>query len=178
MELARNLCERAAARLTERTIPNREGTGPYLSRFYILGSARDDESLDGTTVQHGARSMNVMLHKFHASDSDAALHSHPWKWGLSIILVGGYWEERRVGDEVVRKRRRPFTVNFLRGDDFHRVDLIERDCWTLFIAGPKKGTWAFWIRETGELIPWQKFLARRAPPWPAPRLTIARLPVT
>ena len=121
----------------------------------------------------------VMLHHFHRADADRALHNHPWRWAGSLVLCGSYVEDRLdadiaaivssswfrtlrakldlepVIDAVTRKRVR--WVNWLTDQDFHRVDRLEGDVWTLFIAGPRTQDWGF--VEAGTFIPWQKFLA-------------------
>lgn len=162
-----------------RVIWDRIGGSPYLSRWYPAGHRveQDDETLKETPrfedqVAHdsvvkvfGARDWNVFLHRFHRSDDDGALHSHPWKWSFSFILVGGYMEERRVrhGLKWIVERRAvlPFTFNFLSGNDYHRVDLLQEDAWTIFVAGPKIETWYFWDRTTGLRSQWERFIAWR-----------------
>jgi len=147
-----------------RIIFDREGGSPYLSRWYLLGirreegGERDDAPVDVPVV---GLPCNPFLHRFHRSDDDGALHSHPWKWSLSFVLVGGYWEDRRVDDAVIRRRVRPFTFNVLRHDTFHRIDLIEEDAWTLFLAGPKTATWYFWDPVTKLHAHWEEFIAEK-----------------
>jgi hypothetical protein len=92
---------------------------------------------------------------------DRELHAHPWSWALSFIIAGGYSEERREFDKVTRREVPPLSFNFIRQSDFHRVDLIENDCWTLFLIGPKTKSWGFWDRETRVYTPWREFLARK-----------------
>jgi hypothetical protein len=53
---------------------------PYLTRCYLFGKDR----------AWG----NIYLHHFHSSDQGDELHNHPWAWGLSFVLAGGYVEER------------------------------------------------------------------------------------
>ncbi len=120
----------------------------YLSRWYLLGD-RDDTS---------RFPVNLYLHRFHRSDADLELHSHPWSWALSLILVGGYSEERREGSGVKRRSVLPGSLNFLRGSTFHRVDLFEEDAWSLFLAGPRATSWAFWDRRLDVEIPWDEFI--------------------
>ncbi len=127
---------------------------PYLSRWYLLGGDRDDPALSWLPF-------NVFLHKFHQSDADDELHSHPWTWGLSLILVGGYSEEYRTSENQVRRRTlKPGSLNYLKATTFHRVDLLDEDAWTLFIAGPRtpEGSWWFWDRHTDTTLPWQVWL--------------------
>lgn len=81
----------------------------------------------------------VQIHRFVASDPDG-LHDHPWGWSRSVILAGGYAEERRD-----RKRaRKPGHTYAMTGDTFHRVVLpAGGECWTLFIHGPYVKQWGF-----------------------------------
>lgn len=114
------------------------GGDPYLLRVYLLRVWR--ERLPG-----------VFLHCFLRGDYDRELHNHPWDWALSVILSGGYAEERLVdGSRVSRRARLPLTLNLIRANDFHRVELFDRHCWSLFIAGPRRQHWGFWDRATGE----------------------------
>ena len=48
---------------------------PYLTRWHLFSS----------------KWFTVMLHKFHRSDEDRALHDHPWSF-ISIMLWRGYYE--------------------------------------------------------------------------------------
>jgi hypothetical protein len=141
-----------------RVIYDREGGSPYLSRYYIFGSAFDD---NGKRVRRSWMPISLFLHKFHRSDDDGALHSHPWRWSIALILRGGYSEERRVGDGVVRRLVRPFRFNFIRGTDYHRVDLLGESAWTLFLAGPKVSTWYFWDRVTKRRVGWKAFITEK-----------------
>lgn len=181
MSLMRWLCEKVSKHLKLREIWDREGGSLYLSRFYLFGP-RSGEWIDGDhVVMHPKWELpakfpvNVFLHKFHRSDDDGALHNHPWKWSVSLILAGGYSEERRHVTEkmcdmhekphiVWRVKRRevlPFSLNVIRADDFHRVDLLEKDCWSLFLAGPKSQSWGFWDRISGAYTPWRSFIAQK-----------------
>jgi len=173
-DIVRRLCEAVVRRLRPpRVIYDRLGRSPYLSRWYLLGGPRTDgEAFD----QHGATlpgvvfqnlPINIYVHRFHRSDDDSALHNHPWRWSVSFILAGGYTEERRddtdPGDgygRVVTREVRPGSVNVIRDSDFHRVDLLEHDAWSIFVAGPKSGSWGFWDRWTGEYLPWREFIGK------------------
>jgi hypothetical protein len=78
------------------------GGVPYLTRFYILGrdvagklrlftpNARKVD--DG---ESGGDGFQLFLHFFHASDQEDEFHNHPYT-GTSLILAGGYREERRI----------------------------------------------------------------------------------
>lgn len=131
----------------------REAGVPYLYRHYLR---KADSSEFG-----------AFLHRFVASDQVEELHCHPWSWSFSIILEGHYEEERagrliRLDDEedfgdpvryglydIKKKIFKPFDVNMINHDDYHRVELLSPEVWTLFVHGPRKGDWRFVHRETG-----------------------------
>lgn len=158
-----------------RVIYDRDGSAPYLSRWYPLGR-RDDgdtgeaaselhdmKSPEGTKRAPASRNFNVFIHRFHRGDDAGELHSHPFEWSVAFVLVGGYTEERRVlrasGSWVVKKRLiRPFTFNVIMGDDYHRVDLLEEDAWSIFVAGPKLPTWFFWDRRSNLQCQWENYI--------------------
>jgi hypothetical protein len=122
--------------------------GPYLSRY---------------TLAEFPNGGHLYLHFFHRGDADLELHNHPWA-GTSLILTGGYREERRGADDRIEWRWfRPGDVNELAPDTFHRVDLLEPNagCWTLFIAGERVQSWGFWDRRSGAFTPWHEALRRR-----------------
>lgn len=142
--------EQLAAQLPCRVIHGEQG--PYLSRYTLAA------------LPSGG---HVYLHHFHRSDADRDLHNHPWP-GSSIILAGGYNEERREtasdGSYFIEPRVRfPGDIVTLEPDTFHRVDLLDpvAGCWTLFTTGMRSQSWGFWNRDTGILTPWRDALASR-----------------
>ncbi len=94
---------------------------PYLERLYI-------GSLFG---------VQVVLHRFLSCDGEQGVHNHPWRYGLSVVLRGGYVEERAFDlhpkrGALVRTR----CVNWLsvvNGNTFHRIARIKPGTWTLFM---------------------------------------------
>lgn len=126
------------------SIPRQED--PYLERYRAVDT----------------RWFSVMLHRFRRSDADQELHNHPWSWAVSLVLSGGYSEERmhRSG-AVYRRSVWPGRFNLIFSDTFHRVDLFGRDCWTLFVTGPRTQSWGFLDRDTGKFTPWREFVAVR-----------------
>ncbi len=111
------------------------GGGPYLTRLFLL---------------RGFRPFGMFIHYFHKGDQGRDFHNHPWKWAYSLILSGGYSEER-INPEtggVSRHEVRAWTINKLTDKDWHRVDLNNGGCWTLFIRGPRTQSWGFLNRET------------------------------
>lgn len=144
---------------TPRTIMDRDGGTPYLSRWYVVGKQPEVDRHGNPTGNVAKDDVQVLLHRFHRGDHDGELHSHPWRWAVAIVLAGGYVEERRVGDRVVSRWCGPGTVNVIRAEDFHRVDLIGTESWSIFITGPKVASWFFWCRRRLARAPWRAFLA-------------------
>lgn len=156
--MIRRALKRLVALLPSTTIT--VGGVPYLTRYYVFLKDRGWG--------------NVYIHHFHSSDQGTELHNHPWKWGLSLVLEDGYFEDRSSDSEfwerdidpeplikqpvtVERREVRPGTINFIRPKDFHRVDLRSPSgAWSVFIAGPRIDTWGFLNRETGEYKDWRK----------------------
>lgn len=140
-----------AKRLPLRRVINRDHD-PYLSRYTL------HECVDGG---------HVYLHYFHRGDADHELHNHPWA-GTSVILSGGYVEERREPDgaggyRIVERMFGPGGVNIVEPDTFHRIDLIDpvKGCWTLFSTSKRVQSWGFWDRNSGVFTPWREMLAAR-----------------
>jgi hypothetical protein len=161
-----------SSRFTRRIIYDRDGAGPYLARFYLSepptmadGSSpfRDDGGLR-SEARTRRKWIGTFVHYFYRGDDDEALHNHPWRWAVSLILTGGYIEERRTKDmRVVRRVVRPGSINIITQNTFHRVELLdpERGAWTLFIAGPKVSSWGFWDPVTHEFLHWREFIDRK-----------------
>ena len=93
------------------TIAGGDGT-PKLHRHHLFGTGK---------------TFGVILHHFVGSDSPTEFHDHPWSWGVSIVLRGGYTEERRGRLDSTRTRRwlGPGRFNLLLPGIFHRVELRE-----------------------------------------------------
>ena len=168
--MLRDIVRWIAARLSPpRRIYGQSGVDVYLSRWYLTARPTmpdgsepfDNYGNPREGIVWPSSRCAIYLHRFHRSDEDRALHNHPWRWALSLVLVGGYSEERRIGDRVVRRLVRPLRFNWIGHDTYHRVDLIEDDAWSIFIVGPKVSSWEFWTRETGRLTPWREFIAAK-----------------
>lgn len=159
-----------------RVIYDRDGRSPYLSRWYLtgrptmpdgsepfdaFGAPRNGVVWDARPSALRMAGVAVYLHRFHRSDEAIEMHSHPWKWAVSLMLAGGYSEERRRGQFVVRRDVMPGALNVITSDTYHRVDLLESDAWSLFMVGPKVSSWGFWDRFTGDVVPWRNYIATR-----------------
>ncbi len=144
--------EAIVEKLPSRTIST--NGSPYLTRWYLWPDGPRDVEDEG-----GDLPFALFLHKFHRGDADREQHNHPWNLSVAIVLAGGYREER--GDAV--HTHRPGSVNVIRGNDFHRVDLLNpaAGSWSLFVAGRKTRGWGFRDKETGAFIPWKDYLAAK-----------------
>lgn len=98
--------------------------GDYLRRWYIL-RRRNELGC-------------IYLHHFQRSDSDRALHDHPWPW-TTIILQGSYREHTLNGMEI----RHPGDVISRQAEDLHRIELLTPEVWTLFLTGAVERQWGF-----------------------------------
>lgn len=148
MSAWRRLLLRIAGRFPVRVITG-GGEDPYLEKYLVWES---NETKD---------SWRLHIHRFVRSDADRELHSHPWRAAVSLILAGGYEEEHRVGASVIRRVVRPGMLNAIFADTFHRVDLLDGECWSLFLSGPVVQSWGFWSRATGAFTPWREFVASK-----------------
>lgn len=141
----RRLCRAVARTRPLRTVVGLDGS-PFLSKYRLA-------RLGGWCLY---------LHRFHRGDADTELHNHPW-WCASLVLVGGYREERLGADGPVRVfERRPGGVNVIARDVFHRVELDRGECWTLFLHATAAQPWGFIDRATRAFTPWREFFARKA----------------
>ena len=133
---------------------------PYLRRFYLTPRRLDEHGEDsGNFLGFG-----VYLHYFYRGDEDMELHNHPWHKALSLILCGGYIEERRDNKtmKVNTKEVNAGDLNLIRHTDFHRVTLNPKNkhTWSLFFSGTRIQNWGFWDRDTKEYIPYENFVEK------------------
>lgn len=137
------------------TVVGSSDPGPYLLRIYL--------------TPHFKYLPNVYLHHFFRGDDDVELHNHPWKYSMSLILTGGYIEERMnvlTQKKPVTRKMFPGFLNFLRQEEFHRVTLLKDGCWTLFasyfrVRKSDGQDWGFLDVDTGRYTAWGPFCERR-----------------
>lgn len=110
--------------------PNQQ---PYLERYHLL------------SLPFG---IHIYLHRFVASDPGRALHNHPWRAALSLVLCGQYSETRlqsQPSGYPLRKRSiGAGSLNYIGGRIYHRIDLAQgEEAWTLFIHSASHRSWGF-----------------------------------
>ena len=106
---------------------------PYLERYHLL------------RLPFG---IHIYLHRFVASDPGRALHNHPWRGALSLVLSGHYHETRLDGGDqnhqLYKRMIRAGHINFISGRTYHRINLDPgQEVWTLFIHSASHRTWGF-----------------------------------
>lgn len=169
-DLARGFAESRTSELTR--LITRENNLPYLWRYYFNKRKKKAPNSQlsrplGKDIEGG--NFGVFVHRFVASDTPAEVHNHPWLWCVSLILAGAYREikytwkpklmvastetHRQIEAVELTNRREalftPFDINTIDYHDAHRVELIGKECWTLFVHGPRKSTWGFASETTG-----------------------------
>lgn len=137
-----------AARLPLREIPAEDGA-IYLRRYRVLGW------MPGSKW----RGPSIYLHRFMLPDQDTALHNHPYRRAFSVVLSGHY-DEIRKSNGASPFWRRVRWVNIIGPADYHRIDRLHGEVWTLFLTWPKSRGWGFWVPGRGH-VPWKERLAER-----------------
>lgn len=100
---------------------------PYLERWHLV---RDPD--------HG----NVYLHHMRHDDAGRDFHDHPWP-NVSIVLSGIIREVMPEGTRLLY----PGSIVYRDATQLHRLEVEERDIWTLFITGKKVQEWGFQTKE-------------------------------
>lgn len=150
--------ERAAEGLDVKHVPH--AGDPLVTKYRVTDDLLGDLAaavgwaLLARAAALGPR-VHVRLHHFHRGDADPFVHSHPWRLGVSLILAGGYREQRGY-----RPRWREFAagdVNVIWPWTVHRVELDPgRDAWTLFVHDGARRPWGF-------LVPRELFVSATRP---------------
>lgn len=142
MKITDLIISRVTRRAPDFVIGSREN--PYLLRWWVLPRNRF---------------FNVYLHRFLRSDDDRALHDHPWM-NVSVLLRGRYVEHTIAagGINVRTERVAPTLKVRFSGAHAHRLELIDGECWTLFMTGPRYREWGFHCPERG-WVHWKLFTA-------------------
>lgn len=98
----------------------------------------------------------------HILRADSARHPHDHPWNARTIVLSGWYEEQRlyrwvVGDSTVPHIRRAGDTARLGFDQYHHISQVSPGgVFTLFISGPKQGTWGFLV--DGVKVPWRRYL--------------------
>jgi hypothetical protein len=129
---------------------------PYLLRAYLLPERVGKTSMPG-----------MYLHYFVRGDDDPNPHNHPWLSAKSLILTGGYTEQRlnTDGGYLVQKFL-PGSWNTIHSSTYHKVELLypELGCWTAMTTAPRIKPsdgydWGFFDMDQRKHIPWKEYPA-------------------
>ena len=129
----------------------------YLSRYKVHGWMPDNQ-IDVPC--------SVYLHNIHQADRDEAPHSHPWAWSQTTILSGGYREQRGFLKPdgsllwIPSQSLHEGSANEMGAESVHRIEQVFGETWTLFMVGPKRSSWGFYVEGRG-MVPWRERLAER-----------------
>lgn len=138
--------------LPYRVIPGRDGRAPLLVKYLVFPRV----------VGSLPTGWRLHLHRFLRSDEGPGPHSHPWRFGVSLVLAGAYTEarvvafDRRADPCLVTERivRRPGRVHCVHRNTIHRVELAPgQECWTLFLSSPAASAWGFFDPSSGRYQP-------------------------
>jgi hypothetical protein len=110
------------------------------------------------TVLLRVRGWELVLHRFHRSDTDPHPHDHS-RGFWSLMLWGGYIEEFHHHDGGVEYRTvRPGMLVRRQAEDRHRILLhYQRKAVTLLFRGPEVREWYFWVSPIHR-IPWREYV--------------------
>ena len=135
------------AMLTPYTHIKGEGTDEiYMYRFWLFNPYRKEG--------HRAWLPSVRVHNIQRPDRDRHLHDHPWD-ARTFILSGGYVERRKDG----RHYRMSGDTVSLRFGEYHTIEQVLPNTWTLFITWRMRGDWGFLVN--GRKVVHTEYLAGR-----------------
>ena len=147
-----------------------DGSGRWLSVQHI-GHEDGSQYLRRVHLLPLNPHMNLYLHIFVGSDDGRGMHDHPWE-SLSLCILGRMTElvpGNRANTEHGMVPRGltcaiaigPGSIRFRRAGHVHRLELRSTRAVTLFLTGPRRRTWGFWI--DGSWVPSAEFYRRRQP---------------
>jgi hypothetical protein len=170
---------RRAQRTPYEHITSASGDSVYMGRWWLFNPYGKDAN--GEQCPARWRWLpSVRIHHIKRADEDRDLHDHPWN-ARTIVLRGWYVEERPSNatstndaaryliNQLLRSRmainvliRPAGYTGPLRFGEYHRIAQVPPDgVWTLFITGPKRGTWGFLV--DGKKVPWRTYLGLDKP---------------
>lgn len=107
---------------------------------YTINSITNEPYITRTLFPRVA-GVRPILHHIHQPDTGKWPHNHPWKWVHSLILSGGYTEER----DGAKRCFYPGDINSFSAETFHHISHVTDDTWTLMFVGPRVQEWGFMV---------------------------------
>jgi hypothetical protein len=115
--------------------------------------------------------LSIRIHDIHTEDRDKGMHDHPW-WFISIVLRNSYVEQRPLDNGTLDPaydkygfytRRDPGSIAFRHAHDRHLIQHVITDgrpVRTLFIHGPIRNEWGFYVPNRGK-VDFKTYLAEK-----------------
>jgi hypothetical protein len=143
-----------AQRTPYSAITGRNCADLYMDRWWLFNPYGKDEEGNQLPARRGWLP-SIRVHHIARPDDDEHEHNHPWV-ARSIILRGGYLEERREEYRGARLRIRGFTQP-IAPTVCHRItEVSEHGAYTLFFTWGASVGWGFKV--DGRIVPWRKYL--------------------
>lgn len=135
-------------------ITARGGDDLYMDRWWLLNPYEKDAA--GNQLPARLRWLpSIRVHHIVRPDDDQHEHNHPWV-ARSIILRGGYLEERREEYQGARMRVRGYTQPIAPSVCHRITEVSQFGAYTLFFTWGESQGWGFNV--DGRIVPWREYL--------------------
>lgn len=137
----------------------------YMDRWWLFNGYRPAPHPHATererhTPKYRWCPISIGVHHIKRADDDRHDHDHPCN-GRTIIMRRGYVEKKLDGSTFLRSVG---STAVLRYGEYHRIAHVqEGGAWTLFIRGPWRGDWGFYVPGSqwkGNKIPHGEYFKR------------------
>lgn len=130
----------------------------YMDRWWLFNPYLKDAAGQQLPARWGWLP-SIRVHHIVRPDDDEHEHNHPW-FARTIILRGGYFEERRQEYAGWRLRWRGFTQS-IDPTVCHRItNVSEGGAYTLFFTWGQSQGWGFKVGD--RVVPWREYLGEAA----------------
>lgn len=131
------------------------GQGPetYMERWWLKMWTAEDP-------------ISIRLHYIRRSDTDRAMHDHPW--ATTSIILDGHFVEVTPEDqkqEPAKDRTNYKMIRYEQGSvisrkptDRHRLIVPPGGVWTMFFMGAYEQMWGFYDMDLNKKVPWREYL--------------------
>jgi hypothetical protein len=124
--------------------------GVYMERWWLFNPYQPE-----TSGRKNWFPISIRVHHICLPDDARDLHDHPWN-ARTIILKGGYLEQRLEGSSMVFYERLAGDTAKIKFGEYHTIESLQPGgAWTLFITGKYRGTWGFLVN--GVKVQWRKY---------------------
>lgn len=110
--------------------------------------------------------LHIRIHKITSPDQSNLYHNHPFHY-ISVILKGGYTERTIKGNSTIDRSYKPLSIIVRNRNVFHRIETLNSETITLFIAfgdygwkahnpNPNNDDDGLYQRKIGDRLVWSK----------------------